>query len=135
MQTMRDAAAGTAPATHTIVASPLGDLTVVSRAGAITGLYFPNHGRRPDPRSFGETCDVGFDEVGRELSEYFAGQRRRFTVPSQRAVTGCSGGSGIWSAGFPTARPRPTAGWPPSWETERPPRRSAPPWAETRCVF
>ena len=81
MQTMRDAAAGTAPATHTIVASPLGDLTVVSRAGAITGLYFPNHWYRPDPRSFGETCDVGFDEVGRELSEYFAGQRRRFTVP------------------------------------------------------
>ena len=81
MQTMRDAAARTAPATHTIVASPLGDLTVVARAGVTTGLYFQNHWYRPDSRSFGEKCDVGFDDVRRELSEYFAGQRRTFTVP------------------------------------------------------
>src|SRR5690349_7122235 len=57
MQMIRDAA-GTAPPTHTTVASPLGDLTVVSRAGATTGLYFASHWYRPDPRSFGAKVDV-----------------------------------------------------------------------------
>jgi methylated-DNA-[protein]-cysteine S-methyltransferase len=80
MQTINHAS-GTALPTYTTVESPLGDLTVVSRAGATTGLYFASHWYRPDPRSFGARVDVGVDELRRELSEYFAGQRRSFTVP------------------------------------------------------
>jgi len=81
MQTMREALACTTPTTHTKVASPLGDLTIVSRAGMTIGLYFPNHWYRPDPCSFGAEGDVGFDDVRRQLGEYFAGQRREFDLP------------------------------------------------------
>ena len=39
--------------THTVVGSPLGDLTLVADDGSLTGLYFRHHWYRPDPASFG----------------------------------------------------------------------------------
>ena len=33
---------------HTILASPLGDLTVVRDDEGVTGVYFPHHWTRPD---------------------------------------------------------------------------------------
>jgi len=81
MQTMTDTLSDTTPTTYTTIASTLGDLTVVARDGVTTGLYFPKHWYGPDARSFGAESDVGFDDVRRELSEYFAGQRRSFSLP------------------------------------------------------
>jgi methylated-DNA-[protein]-cysteine S-methyltransferase len=75
MRTMGEALA------NTTMASPLGDLTIVSRAGVMIGLYFSNHWYRPDPWSYGAESEVGFDDVRRELGEYFAGQRREFDIP------------------------------------------------------
>jgi methylated-DNA-[protein]-cysteine S-methyltransferase len=75
MRTMGEALA------NTTMASPLGDLTILSRAGVMIGLYFSNHWYRPDPWSFGAESEVGFDDVRRELGEYFAGQRREFDIP------------------------------------------------------
>jgi methylated-DNA-[protein]-cysteine S-methyltransferase len=75
MRTMGEALASTT------MASPLGDLTIVSRAGVMIGLYFSNHWYRPDPCSFGAESEVGFDDVRRELGEYFTGQRREFDIP------------------------------------------------------
>jgi methylated-DNA-[protein]-cysteine S-methyltransferase len=66
---------------YTIVDSPLGALTVVADDGALTGLYFPHHWTRPDRTSFGLRDDVAFDEVTRQLKEYFAGERREFDLP------------------------------------------------------
>jgi methylated-DNA-[protein]-cysteine S-methyltransferase len=66
---------------HTIVESPLGDLTVVAEDGALTGLYFEKHRRRPDPVEFGPRADEGFAEVRRQLVEYFEGARHEFDLP------------------------------------------------------
>ena len=75
MRTMGEALA------NTTMASPLGDLTILSRGGVMIGLYFSNHWYRPDPCCFGAESEVGFDDVRRELGEYFAGQRREFDIP------------------------------------------------------
>jgi methylated-DNA-[protein]-cysteine S-methyltransferase len=76
METMQHA-----PATHTTIASRLGELTVVARDGAVTGLYFPHHWYLPDRASFGERNDAWFHHVRDQLAGYLAGDRRRFDVP------------------------------------------------------
>lgn len=81
MVTMKQAPVPTATATHTTIKSRLGDLTVVARAGAITGLYFSHHWYLPDRASFGARNDAGFNDVREQLGEYLAGDRRRFDVP------------------------------------------------------
>jgi methylated-DNA-[protein]-cysteine S-methyltransferase len=67
--------------THTTVESPLGKLTLVAEDGALTGLYFDKHRRRPDTASFGPLVPDGFDVVRRQLAEYFAGRRTGFSLP------------------------------------------------------
>jgi methylated-DNA-[protein]-cysteine S-methyltransferase len=67
--------------THTVVGSPLGDLTLVADDGSLTGLYFRHHWYRPDPASFGARADTGFGDVTRQLGEYFAGERTEFDLP------------------------------------------------------
>jgi methylated-DNA-[protein]-cysteine S-methyltransferase len=67
--------------THTVVGSPLGDLTLVADDGSLTGLYFRHHWYRPDPASFGARDDSGFGDVTRQLGEYFAGERTEFDLP------------------------------------------------------
>ena len=67
--------------THTVVGSPLGDLTLVADDGSPTGLYFRHHWYRPDPASFGPRDDTGFGDVTRQLGEYFAGERTEFDLP------------------------------------------------------
>jgi methylated-DNA-[protein]-cysteine S-methyltransferase len=67
--------------THTTVGSPIGGLTVVTRAGEVAGVYFPHHWTRPDPVTFGSEDDTGADEVRRQLGEYFTGHRRTFDLP------------------------------------------------------
>jgi methylated-DNA-[protein]-cysteine S-methyltransferase len=81
MVTMQHTPVPTATATHTTIPSPLGDLTVVARAGAVTGLYFPHHWYLPDRASFGARNDTGFNDVRQQLSEYLAGARRQFDLP------------------------------------------------------
>ncbi len=81
MVTIQQAPASTATATHTTIASRLGELTVVARDGAVTGLYFPHHWYRPDRASLGARNDAGFDAIRPQLSDYLAGQRRRFDLP------------------------------------------------------
>ena len=68
-------------ANHTIIASPLGDLTLVARDGVLAGVYFPAHARRPDPETFGPRVDFGFDTVIEQLGEYFRGERIEFDLP------------------------------------------------------
>jgi methylated-DNA-[protein]-cysteine S-methyltransferase len=67
--------------THTIITSPLGDLTVVTRANRVVGLYFPHHWTRPDPSTLGKEDDSGVEEVSNQLEEYFGGRRRSFHLP------------------------------------------------------
>lgn len=67
-------------ATHAVVGSPLGDLTLVGDGGCLTGVYFRHHWYRPDPAGFGVRADAGFGEASRQLAEYFAGQREAFDL-------------------------------------------------------
>jgi methylated-DNA-[protein]-cysteine S-methyltransferase len=66
---------------HTTIGSSLGDLTVVTREGAVTGLYFPHHWHLPDRGGFGQYREEGFDDIREQLGEYLAGARRDFDVP------------------------------------------------------
>ncbi len=73
--------AGGAPAAvHTVLATTLGELTVVREGGAVTGLYFPRHWPRPDRAAFGARSDEGFEEVARQLGEYLDGDRSAFDL-------------------------------------------------------
>jgi methylated-DNA-[protein]-cysteine S-methyltransferase len=72
---------GGSAAEHAILATGLGELTVVRHGDQLTGLYFPHHWHRPDPATFGPRTGRGFDEAARQLDEYLAGTRQRFDLP------------------------------------------------------
>jgi len=66
---------------HTIFDSPLGPLTLVARDGVLSGVYFPGHWTRPDRSRFGARSDgTPFEDVRRQLTEYFAGERTTFEL-------------------------------------------------------
>lgn len=67
--------------THTVIDSPMGELTVVAEDGALVGLYFGGHKRMPAPETFGERNDEAFTQTRRQLAEYFAGERTEFDLP------------------------------------------------------
>ena len=66
--------------THTVLDSPIGELTLVHTDGALSGLYLPDHARRPAVTGFGERTRTGFTEITEQLAEYFVGQRTAFTI-------------------------------------------------------
>lgn len=65
---------------HTLVASPVGELTLVGRGDALTGVYFPDHVRRPDRETFGQRDDNAFAAARIQLDEYFDGNRSSFDL-------------------------------------------------------
>jgi methylated-DNA-[protein]-cysteine S-methyltransferase len=67
--------------THTSIDSPIGELTLVATDGVLSGLYMHRQRRMPDPATFGPRTSAGFEEITRQLEEYFARQRTGFTVP------------------------------------------------------
>jgi methylated-DNA-[protein]-cysteine S-methyltransferase len=75
------ATAATLGAVHTVIATRLGELTVVREEGALIGLYFPRHWPRPDRTAFGPRTAEGFEDVARQLGEYLAGDRSSFELP------------------------------------------------------
>jgi methylated-DNA-[protein]-cysteine S-methyltransferase len=85
MATTSEAPVSAGAATHTTIRSSLGDLTVVTRDGRVTGLYFPRHWHLPDRSAFGEYRDAGAEDVQQQLDEYLAGERREFDVPLDAA--------------------------------------------------
>ena len=66
---------------HTVLATRLGDLTIVRDGGMLTGLYFPHHWYRPSPATFGPRTGQGFADVTRQLGEYLDGIRTGFDLP------------------------------------------------------
>jgi methylated-DNA-[protein]-cysteine S-methyltransferase len=86
---------------HTVLATSLGELTVVREEGAVTGLYFPRHWPRPDRMAFGPRRDEGFEEVARQLDEYLKGDRDEFDLPLM--VRGSEFDRRVWNliAGVP----------------------------------
>ena len=68
------------PATYAVMTSPLGELTLVGRGAALSGVYFAEHVRRPDLALFGARDDAAFACARRQLTEYFDGRRRTFEL-------------------------------------------------------
>ncbi len=66
--------------THTVVPSPIGPLTVVREDDALVRLLMsPPPGLDLD--AVGVRSDEGFDDVLRQLGEYFGGERTTFDLP------------------------------------------------------
>ncbi|WP_314174074.1 methylated-DNA--[protein]-cysteine S-methyltransferase [Streptomyces winkii] len=66
---------------HTVVGSPLGELTLVGDGAALAGVYFEGHLRGPSPDEIGPRDDGAFRQARQQLDEYFAGERRHFDLP------------------------------------------------------
>jgi methylated-DNA-[protein]-cysteine S-methyltransferase len=66
---------------HAVLATSLGELTVVREEGGLVGLYVPRHWPRPDRTAFGPRVEGGFEDVARQLGEYLAGDRCAFELP------------------------------------------------------
>ncbi|MHA7268516.1 methylated-DNA--[protein]-cysteine S-methyltransferase [Arthrobacter sp. HLT1-20] len=70
---------------HSIFDSPLGLLTAVANDDGLQAVYMAEHKRRPTQETMGERV-VAADSLvlgaaAEQLGEYFAGQRREFSVP------------------------------------------------------
>lgn len=59
-----------------IVSSPVGPLTLTQEDQALTGLHFGEH-----PQQGAEGPTPLLEEAARQLEEYFAGQRKEFSLP------------------------------------------------------
>jgi methylated-DNA-[protein]-cysteine S-methyltransferase len=70
---------------HTVIDSPLGDLTLVADGDTLTGVYFRQHWHPPKAEALGQYVEPAADELfGRateQLAEYLAGGRRDFDLP------------------------------------------------------
>ncbi len=71
---------------HFLMDSPIGTLTLVKSNGVLCGLYMDRHAGA-DAALTGVRVQSGFDEVVRQLEEYFSGQRTAFSVPVAPAGT------------------------------------------------
>ena len=70
---------------HSVIDSPLGELTVVADGDALTGVYFRHHWHRPTQDTFGPLVDAESDvllaEAGVQLTAYLSGDRADFDLP------------------------------------------------------
>jgi methylated-DNA-[protein]-cysteine S-methyltransferase len=82
--------------TFALLDSPLGELTAVATDGALSGLYMSDAAHRPPAATFGVPVSEGFGQLRDELDEYFAGERRVFTVPT--AAAGSPFQHRVWAA-------------------------------------
>jgi methylated-DNA-[protein]-cysteine S-methyltransferase len=72
-------------ARHTVIDSPLGELTLVADRDTLTGVYFRHHWHRPTADCLGRYVEPAADDLFRhtadQLDEYLAGERTRFEIP------------------------------------------------------
>ncbi|MFF7450361.1 MULTISPECIES: methylated-DNA--[protein]-cysteine S-methyltransferase [unclassified Streptomyces] len=78
---------------HTVIDSPYGPLTLVATDGALSGLYMTEQRHRPPEENFGARDDRPFGEAVDQLTAYFEGELKEFTLelhlggtPFQREV-------------------------------------------------
>jgi methylated-DNA-[protein]-cysteine S-methyltransferase len=89
-------ASPSAPLVWTRIPSPIGPLLVVGRREVLHGLYVADHEKCPAASpEWIEDADA-FDEVRRQLGEYFEGTRRTFDL--QLELQGSSFQRRVWHA-------------------------------------
>lgn len=76
--------------------SPIGELTLVERDGALVGLYMANHRPAPRAETFGDLDEGALPQVEAQLAEYFAGERTDFDLPL--APEGTEFQAKVWAA-------------------------------------
>jgi methylated-DNA-[protein]-cysteine S-methyltransferase len=81
---------------YTYIASPLGDLVATRDDAGITGLYLPSGKNAVTPNPEWERDDTAFDDLRRQLGEYFAGARHDFDLPLN--ATGTPFQKRVWAA-------------------------------------
>ncbi|MGX5695548.1 methylated-DNA--[protein]-cysteine S-methyltransferase [Agromyces soli] len=73
------------PRRHATLPTALGELLVVADDEGLTGIYFPAHWHPPAADSLGAevaaAADPLFTELGVQLADYLAGERREFDLP------------------------------------------------------
>jgi methylated-DNA-[protein]-cysteine S-methyltransferase len=73
------------PRRHATLPTQLGELLVVADDEGLTGIYFPAHWHPPAVDSLGAEVaaadDRLFTELGAQLADYLAGERREFDLP------------------------------------------------------
>lgn len=80
--------------THAMMESPIGDLTLVNSDGVLSAVYMAEHARRPAAMELGDASNSGFEQALEELNQYFAADRREFTVPT--AASGTAFQQSVW---------------------------------------
>lgn len=70
---------------HTVIESPLGELTLTADGDALTGVYFRHHWHPPTADALGQCVEPANDDLFRraadQLGEYLAGKRTEFDLP------------------------------------------------------
>jgi methylated-DNA-[protein]-cysteine S-methyltransferase len=66
---------------HAVIDSPVGELTLVTTDGALSGLYLAAQRHRPQDGTFGDAARAGFESAIEQLDEYFGGERTEFDLP------------------------------------------------------
>ncbi|WP_216216075.1 methylated-DNA--[protein]-cysteine S-methyltransferase [Amycolatopsis aidingensis] len=66
---------------HTVIGSPVGELTLVAVDGVLAGLYMERQRYRPPQDTFGHRDAGPFRDVVAQLDAYFAGERTEFDLP------------------------------------------------------
>jgi methylated-DNA-[protein]-cysteine S-methyltransferase len=78
---------------HTVIDSPLGELTLVADGDNLTGVYFPHHWHPPTATALGERVELAADHLFRcaadQLREYLAGERTQFDLPTALVGNAC----------------------------------------------
>ena len=71
---------------HTVIDSPLGELTLVAAGDTLTGVYFRHHWHPPTADALGRYVEPAADDLFRrvtdQLGEYLAGRRTQFDLPT-----------------------------------------------------
>jgi methylated-DNA-[protein]-cysteine S-methyltransferase len=67
-----------------VIDTSLGELTLVAKGDAVTGLYFKHHWHRPNSDTLGQQVDADTDallaEARTQVTDYLAGDRNDFDV-------------------------------------------------------
>jgi methylated-DNA-[protein]-cysteine S-methyltransferase len=88
--------------TQSIVASPIGPLTLVAADGGLAGVYMDAQRHLPPACTLGEPCGpdgphaASLAAAAGQLAEYFAGARTRFELPLATGGTGFQ--RRVWAA-------------------------------------
>lgn len=106
---------------YAYIGSPMGDIMVTGSDEALHLIALPlgSVKQQPDPEWVHDPH--AFLDVGQQITEYFAGDRRAFDLPYGSRARPFRNWFGERSGIFPIARPSPISSWPAESAGPQPP--------------